>query len=218
MKNDKEHLNIDLDFLKKKDAPHVATPKAPPINSTASHTPPHPVRSTTTPVSTGYKYNWKNILIIGGIVLFFGWAIFSDDGSSSSSTTNTYNPPANGQSSGGGEDNIRLGEYSCSRYHYNQAVALDPNETEQQIESASSAFEYRTNALERLKDEIDNSYINDYSDQWEIDDYNAKVDEYNSKLPAYKRDLANLDSRIDIYNSQIQKHNNYLVANCTKAY
>lgn len=203
MKNDKDHLDIDLEFLDKKEPPK-ATPKQADVGQT-----------TPTPVSTGYKYNWKNILIIGGIVLFIGWAMFSsDDGSSSS--TNTYTPPAQTSNYNTGNDDVMVGEYSCSRYNYNQAVALNPDETEQQIESASTAFEYRTNAMKRLKDEIDNSYVNDYSEQWEIDDYNAKVDDYNSKLPAYKRDLASLDSRIDQYNAQIQTHNNYLVANCTK--
>jgi hypothetical protein len=215
MKNDKEHLKIDLDFLDKKETSHVATPKTPPPSSTASHTPP-PVKPTTTPVTTGYKYNWKNILIIGGIILFFGWAIFSDSGSS---TDSSYTPTT--QTSGysnSDDDTVNVGEYSCSRYHYNQAVALDPDETEQQIESSSSAFEYRTNRLENLKDEIDNSYVNDYSAQWEIDEYNEMIDEYNSLLPAYKRDLAALDARIDRYNAQIQTHNNYLIANCTKRY
>ena len=209
MKNDKPHLDIDLEFLDKKDHPRPTAPK----QAEAGQAAPTP-----TPVSTGYKYNWKNILIIGGIVLFIGWAMFSsDDGSSSSSTTNTYTPPAQ-TSNYSDDDSVMVGEYSCSRYHYNQAVALDPDETEQQIESARSALEYRTNRLENLKSEIDNSYVNDYSAQWEIDEYNEKVDEYNSLLPAYKRDLASLDSRIDTYNAQIQRHNNYLVATCTKRY
>lgn len=209
MKEQKDHLDIDMEFLDKKDSVRV-TPKPESNTRQTSSTPKYP--------STARKYNWKNILIIGSVILFFGWVIFSDDGSSSSSTTNTYTPPASGQTSNGNGDSIRLGEYSCSQYHYNQAVALDPDETERQIESANSAFEYHTNDLERLRDEIDNSYVNDYSAQWEIDDYNAKVDEYNSKLPVYERDLASLDSRIDKYNAQIQKHNDYLTANCTKVY
>ena len=206
MKEQKDHLDIDLEFLDKKEPVRVA-PKS---ESNAGQT-----STTPKPASTEHKYNWKNILIIGGVILFFGWAIFSDDGSSS---TDTYTPPAQTSNYNTGNDDVMVGEYSCSRSHYNQAVALDPDETEQQIESASSAFEYRTNAMKHLKDEIDNSYVNDYSEQWEIDDYNAKVDDYNSKLPAYKRDLASLDLRIDQYNAQIQTHNNYLVANCTKRY
>ncbi|MDP3763778.1 MAG: hypothetical protein Q8Q92_04020 [bacterium] len=209
MKDQKDHLNIDLEFLDKKDSVRVV-PKPESNAGQTSSTPKTPATDT--------KYNWKNILIIGGIVLFIGWAIFLDDGSSSNSTTNTYIPPVGSQTSNSSDDDVMVGQYSCSRYNYNKAVALDPDETEQQIDSASTAFEYRTNAMKRLKDEIDNSYANDYSEQWEIDDYNAKVDDYNSKLPAYKRDLAILDSRIDQYNAQIQTHNNYLVANCTKRY
>ena len=209
---EKDHLNIDLEFLDKKDAPKAKP--APSVEDSGA------TNQTSTPasVSSGYKYNRKNILIISGIVLFIGWAIFSSDDGSSSSSTNTYTPPAQTSNYNTSNDDVMVGEYSCSRYHYNQAVALDPDETEQQIESASSAFEYRTNALARLKDDIDSSYVNDYSAQWEIDEYNEKVDEYNSLLPAYKRDMAALDARIDRYNAQIQTHNNYLVANCTKRY
>jgi len=207
MKEQKDHLDIDLEFLDKKEPVRVA-PKPESSVGQAS--------STQKSLSTDRKYNWKNILIIGGVVLFFGWVIFSDD--SSSSSTNTYTPPAQTSNYNSDDDTVMVGEYSCSRYHYNQAVALDPDETEQQIDSAQSALEYRTNRLENLKSEIDNSYVNDYSAQWEINEYNEKVDEYNSLLPAYKRDLANIDSRIDTYNAQIQRHNNYLVANCTKRY
>lgn len=208
MKEPKDHLDIDLEFLDKKEPVRVA----PKPESHAGKTP-----STSKSPSAGHKYNWKNILIIGGVILFFGWVIFSDDGSSSSST-NTYTPPAQTSNYNPGNDDVMVGEYSCSRSHYNQAVALDPDETEQQIESASSAFEYRTNALASLKDDIDSSYVNDYSAQWEIDEYNEMVDRYNSLLPAYKRDMSALDTRIDRYNAQIQTHNNYLVANCTKRY
>lgn len=207
MKEQKDHLDIDLEFLDKKEPVRVA----PKPESHAGETP-----NTPKSPSAGHKYNWKNILIIGGVILFFGWVIFSDDGSSSNST-NTYTPPAQ-TSKNTDNDDVMIGEYSCSRYHYNQAVALDPDETEQQIESASSAFEYRTNALESLKDDIDSSFVNDYSAQWEIDEYNEMVDRYNSLLPAYKRDMSALDARIDRYNAQIQTHNNYLVANCTKRY
>jgi len=205
MKNEKDHLNIDLEFLDKKETPKVASKQSDNENQPR----------VSTPASTGYKYNWKNILIIGGVVLFIGWAMFSSDSDNSNSTTSTYTPSVNNQAS---NDDLMIGQYSCSRYHYDQAVALDPDESEQQIENARVALEARTNSLERIKNQIDSSYVNDYSDQWEIDQYNELVDEYNSKLPAYKRDLADLDTRIDRYNAQIQKHNNYLTANCTKKY
>ena len=91
MKDDKKHLDIDLEFLDKKDS---AKPK-PSTDGTGSSK--EPASSGLDPVSnqdvetvsTGYKYNWKNILIIGGIILFFGWAIFSGD-SSNTNTNSTY--------------------------------------------------------------------------------------------------------------------------------
>jgi hypothetical protein len=208
MKELKDHLNIDLEFLDKKESVRVV-PKSDSNTTQTSSSP--------TSIPSDRKYNWKNILIIGGVMLFLGWIIFSDNGSSSNSTsnTNTYTDPASSQAS---NNDLMIGQYSCSRYHYDQVVALDPDETEQQVENARIALETRSNALERIKNQIDSSYVNDYSDQWEIDQYNELVDEYNSKLPAYKRDSAALDARIDRYNTQIQKHNNYLTANCTKKY
>lgn len=209
MKDSKEHLDIDLEFLDKKEPIRVA-PKPESNTRQTSNTPKAPSKVTT--------YNWKNILIISGVILFIGWAIFSSDDGSSSSSTNTYIPPTQTSNYNTNNDNVMIGEYSCSRSHYNQAVTLNPDETEQQIENASNAFEYRANALERLEDEINSSYVDEYSTQWEIDDYNAKVNEYNSKLPAYERDLVSLEARINTYNAQIQRHNNYLAANCTKKY
>ena len=58
MKESKDHLDIDLEFLDKKEPLRVA-PKPHEQTSSTSKSP-----------STGSKYNWKNILIIGGIVLF----------------------------------------------------------------------------------------------------------------------------------------------------
>lgn len=207
MKEPKDHLDIDLEFLDKKDSVRVVSKP----ESDTGHAP-----STQKAPSTDTKYNWKNILIIGGIVLFFGWAMFSDS-ESPSSTDSSYTPSTSNYSNTD-DDVVMVGEYSCSRYHYDQAVSLDPDETEQQIEAAGSAFEYRTNALENLKDEIDNSYVNEYSSQWEIDEYNDNIDEYNSLLPAYNRDSVALDTRINRYNAQVETHNNYLISNCTKQY
>ena len=91
MKDDKKHLNIDLDFLDKKDGKDA--PKTKPAKETNAssddHTTPPPTPEVET-VTSEYKYNWKNILIIGGIVVFFGWAIFSG---SNSNTNSTYTPP-----------------------------------------------------------------------------------------------------------------------------
>lgn len=210
MKNDKEHLNIDLEFLDKKEPPKVA----PKQHEATGQTPHH-----STPVSTGYKYNWKNILIIGGVVLFIGWAMFSNSDSSSSPTTSNspYTPSAQTTNSNS-DDTVIRGQYRCSSYNASQADALAPSESESTISSAQNALEQRSTYLENLKSEIDGSYVNEYSSQYEIDNYNQKVDDYNSELASYKRDASSMSSRIDRFNSQVEAHNNYLINHCTKAY
>jgi len=207
--SNKKHLDIDLEFLDKKEPP-MATPKH------DSHTRQTP--SAPTSKSVSHKYNWKNILIIAGIVIFTSWVVVSNDSGGSDLSTNTTVSPSQASNYDTNDDNIMVGEYSCSRYNYNQAVALAPIETEQQIDNESTSLEYRSDEIDQLESKINNSYINSYSEQWEIDQYNKIVNEYNSKLSAYNRDFANLDARIDKYNAQIQKHNNYLIANCTKKY
>ncbi|MFZ2187798.1 MAG: hypothetical protein WAV46_04205 [Candidatus Moraniibacteriota bacterium] len=207
MKDSKDHLDIDLGFLDKKDS-LIVTPK-PDFNTGQTSSAP-------TSILASHKYNWKNILIIGGVILFFGWALFSDD-SSSSNTTNNTSPSTVSTTSTTGNDVI-VGQYSCSRDHSNQADILNPDENESQIALAQNTLENQTNELERLKREIDGSNVNEYSSQYQINQYNAAVDAYNSKLPAYKRAVADTNTRIDRYNAQVQKRNNYLAANCTKRY
>lgn len=202
MKQDKQHLDIDLEFLDK-----TSSKKEEPIRDETR-------KNTAAQKFKLSKSQIKKYLIIGGIVIFFGWVIFSEDSSTTNTNTGSYATPNVTQTSSN-SDTVVVGEYTCSRYHYNQAVALDPDETESQMTAAQNALEYRANALERLQNEIESSYVNDYSSQWEIDQYNEMVDEYNSKLPAYKRDAASLDSRVDRYNAQIATHNNYLKNNCT---
>lgn len=209
MKESKNHLNIDLEFLDKKEPP-VATPKP------DSHT--RQTSGASTSKSDGHRYNWKNILIIAGIVLFISWVIVYSDNGSSGSSTNTPASPSQASNYDTDDDSVMEGEYSCSRYYYNQVVAIRPTETEQQIENAQTSLKNKSDEIDRLKNKIDNSYVNEYSEQWEIDQYNKMVNEYNSGLSAYNQSLTNLDARIDKYNAQIQKHNNYLIANCTKKY
>lgn len=204
MADDKQHIDIDLDFLDRKSSPQREE-KSGGYQEKTPHKRPGKKLS---------EYNWKKILLIGGVILFFGWIIFSEDNSTSNTNTGSYTPSSATQMSPN-NDSVVIGEYTCSRYHYNQAVALDPDESEAQITAAENALEYRANELERLQSEIESSYVNEYSSQYKINQYNAMVDEYNSKLFSYKRDAISLDSRIDKYNAQIAKHNNYLKNNCT---
>jgi len=179
--------------------------------------PKQPIRKehTKAPEATiSIKWNWKTISIIAGVIIVIIWIASSED---STTPTSTYTPPSTNQvrNVSADEDSIIYGEYRCSRYHYDKAVALSPSETEQTLKSAQSSMDLRASELKRLERELKYSYVTEYSSQYEIDDYNAKVNTYNSKLTSYKRDATALDSRIDRFNAQVVAHNNYLTQNCT---
>jgi hypothetical protein len=203
MEQDKQHLDIDLEFLDKDSSKKDGAIR----NETR--------KNTSVPKLKLSKSQIKKYLIIGGVVIFFGWVIFSDNNSSTSTTnTGSYTPSSVNQASSD-SDTFVIGEYRCSRYNYDKAVTLAPSESEQQIDTARNALEYKSNELDRLKNEIDSSYVNEYSSQYEINQYNATVNEYNSKLASYKRDETSFSSRVDRYNAQVEAHNNYLRNNCT---
>ena len=63
MNKDNKHLDINLDFLDEEDESK---------KKLSSHKP-----KIANKESKVKKYNWKTILIIAGVVLFFGWAISS---------------------------------------------------------------------------------------------------------------------------------------------
>ncbi len=192
-KEHKEHLEIDLEFLDKKELTRAVS---------KSNT----VQEPTTQKSPTREYGWKNILIVVGVALFF-WAIFSGD--SDSNITQTTSP-----SSGGA--NVIVGEYSCSSYHSDRVSQLEPTEDESTIDLAQAALSRRSDEIDRMYAEIENSDVNENSSEYEIDEYNAKLDLYRSKVSTYNRDVASLDPRIDQYNAQVERYNNYLSANCTK--
>lgn len=210
MKNDKEHLKINLDFLDKKETSHVATQKAQPQSNTTSHTPP-PTKPTTAPVSTGYKYNWKNILIIGGIVLFFGWAIFSGDGGSSSSST-TYTPSELGSNNllaEGGQT------FRCSDSNYDRAIQLRPSASlGAQLANESDTLDAQIARNNAEGTALENMYVNEY-DQSEVDSYNYRVDRYNTERQRLINAVNSWQTRSDAFDRSIDTYNNFLDANCT---
>jgi len=199
MEKQNKHLNIDLEFLEGKGTPR----------DKARHD------ESRSPLFHGRKYNWKNIFLVGGLILFFVWVIVSNDGATRTNTDN-YEPPIVNQPSSD-NDAMVFGEYRCSKYHYSQAAAINPDKIKQQLLiAAQNELRHRGSELDRLKSEINNTHVNDYSSQYEIDQYNEMVDEYNSKLASYNRDVGNSDSEIDVFNAQVERHNNYLMTNCTK--
>jgi hypothetical protein len=203
MKDPKDHLNIDLDFLDKKDPIRVA-PK-PETNTkdkqekveSKNNSKESEDKKTVSEVSTDVKYNWKKILIVGGIILFFGWAIFSgSDDSGSSSNSNSYSSNSNATFTDESGQTFR-----CSDYRYDQAMAMKPTQTE------SDLLDSRVSASQAEKSRIENMYVDEY-DQDSIDSYNSAVDSFNYKNNRLKSDLAAWDAKVNAYN-------NYLDSYCT---
>lgn len=202
MKKDDKNLDFNLEFLDKE--------------SSSSQKPKTAQKSSgnSAPIfSAGVKDKLKlwgiGIAVVVGLV-FFG-ALFSDDSSSSSN----YTPPTSNSNSAYSSDDdlIQVGEYMCSRYHYNKATELEPDESSLTFEQ--NLLINRGNEVDRLANELEYSYVNEYSAQWEIDEYNAKVAEYNRKLTSYNRDADSMDSKIDRHNGRVEIYNNYLIQNCT---
>ncbi len=90
MTQDKKHLNFDLEFLDKNNSSETK-----PVNNQK----PKRVGNRNI-ILTAIKYNWKKILIVVGIILFFGWVIFSED----SSNTSNYTSPTTGKTSSYGNN------------------------------------------------------------------------------------------------------------------
>lgn len=214
MADKNEHLKIDLDFLDKKEAAEIGTPKAIQSDGTTDGS---GIRHdstplTQTPISTGYKYNRKNILIVGAIILFFGWAIFSGDNGSSSSV------PADTSSSN--SENVATGQYMCSRsdHNYADSIDADPNNYQKTaLDNRTSAIAIRSNSLDAEKASIQSEYVDETS-QYSIDAHNARIDSYNIKLEQYQADVQSLQNAIDSYNAAEKPYNNYLQTHCTRQY
>ncbi|MHB8667218.1 MAG: hypothetical protein ACYC7B_06835 [Burkholderiales bacterium] len=191
MQNDKNKLDVDLGFLDE------AKPRDAETNAASS-----------------YKINWRNIAIIGGLIIAIIIWVNLDDKSSTPRRSPTpvasapaYQPPADTSGT------VRNGQYHCSRYDSDQADRLSPV-GESDLTMQQQTLERRSNALDSLKTQISLNAVNQYSDQSAIDSYNALVDRYNAQLTAFKADAAVLQSRIDQFNAQVQAHNNYLIAHC----
>ena len=193
MQNDKEHLNVDLGFLDE------AQP-----------------REAETLAKSGYKVNWRNIAIIGGLmVAVFIWANLDDKSSTSRKSSPApvasapvYQPPAT--NTGG---TVQNGRFRCSRYDSNQADQLSPgNESELTLQQQEVAR--RRNALDSLTTQINLSNVNQYSGKAAIDIYNALVEQYNAQLTSFKSDVVAYQARVDRFNAQVVVHNNYLLEHC----
>jgi len=214
MTKNKEHLDIDLDFLDDEDpSKKDVSDRKPNISNKQDKK---------------QKYNLKSILIIGVVVLFFIWVFASDDGLSSNST---QIKPTQDQAqniiltkntsfdkslvSTEEEEYIILGEYRCLMYHYNKASELEPSKSREAfLESERIRIDNKGRELEKFALEIENMYVDEYS-QWSVDNYNSKLNSYNRQFYTYESGHEKFQYDINSYNNKVTVYNNYLENNCT---
>ncbi|MDP3763571.1 MAG: hypothetical protein Q8Q92_02885 [bacterium] len=190
-----EHLDLQTDFLDK---------NTPPKKGASVRKPNAPNGEGDTP-----KYNWKKVLLIGGVILFFGWVIFSDSGSSTSSSTPSSGTNSNNLLSDRGQT------FRCSDSNYNRAMQLKPNtSTGAQLANESDSLDTRIAANKAEKASLDEMYV-DENDQYEVDNYNSRVDNYNTERQRLMTAANSWEQRSKAFDSQIDTYNNFLDANCT---
>jgi len=275
MKEKKDHLNIDLDFLgeeeissPEKEKSHAAPRKAKASPTTTqkddpeeiegeeetaspkkekSHTTPKKTKpaATTTqkdePEESEYNDNasryWRNplfIFILASVLSSLAAVLLSSTTSDSSDTSDyseyesltsdysEYEPPTNEDISiaigripeaVNTEDLVVTGEYLCSQYHADKSTELEKDYSflpvRKEILSQQEA------EIDQLWDGIQYSATDEYSPQWEIDNYNEKVNIYNDKRVRWERDIELFNSQAEAASSQIRKYNNYLIEHCT---
>lgn len=116
------------------------------------------------------------------------------------------------------DDTVTEGQYRCSRYNHNKAQELKPSLVEKDdIERRQRFLDAENNNLSVLKRQIDFTNVDQYS-QASVDEYNALISDYDSRLEVLRINTNSLQNRIDDYNAKIADYNNYLMANCKKAY
>lgn len=212
MKDSKDHLDIDLEFLDKKEPVRVAPKPEAKAPKTGDPNWRYYDPKNANP-QKGKKYNWKKIIIIGAVILFVV-LVGSSDNQASSPSGGTYVPTA--QPSGSG--NVIVGQYSCPSYAATQADSIQPSDSVKlQLDREQTNLQARSNRLDIQKNQLDSTYV-DETDQSSIDDYNSRVNSYNYGINSYKSDASALSNRIDAYNAQVERYNSYLASNCTKRY
>ncbi len=203
----KDKINLNLNFLEK-DTLEVSSNK--PVHQKKSEEIKSKQHKLSKPMSDGAKKWLTGIVIVVAIALF---GAFSDD---SSPTTPTSNSTVTASQSDDGL--IQTGQYRCSQYHHNRAGELKPSATEStNLDSKTSQLASESNRMDSEKSQLENEYVDEY-DQWSIDQHNENIDDYNSRLQSYRYRAQTHEASIDSHNARVEIYNNYLVANCTRAY
>jgi len=201
MGQQRERLNLDLDFLdkesesskeKKKQAKRQGKQRSKGNSSVK---------------------DWKSKGLIIGFILLVCWAWFSEEESS-------INQKSNGKiNANPSHDSIEysVGNYYCSEYHSKKAEELLPDQnTQKNLEFELSALNEEEIRLENLYDTINSSTVNEYSSQSSIDYYNDLVDNYNVRRENYNSKVVDLNQRFEHHSKKVDIYNNYLDQNCSK--
>jgi hypothetical protein len=185
MRSDKEHLDVDLGFLDE------AKP-----------------REAQAPAASRYRVNWRNISVIGGVIIT-GLVLIglSDKTSSGHPPPTSYAPSTT---------TVSNGQFSCSRYDSNQADVMAPKNGSE-LDQEEEELKRRRDTLNSLKTRIDMSGVTQHSSQSSIDRYNSMIDQYNVQLTSFKTDSASHQTRIETYNQKVGARNSYLLSHCRRA-
>lgn len=107
------------------------------------------------------------------------------------------------------------GQYACKRNVVTVLDGMEPKGKEE-IDLEQAALSRGKADLDNLKFQMSLRGVTPYSDQHEIDAYNALVAKYNARLASLKSDFSAHEAHIDAYNKQVDARNDYLIAHCTR--
>jgi hypothetical protein len=142
---------------------------------------------------------------------------FSEFDPTKSPTVQLGNDFSKGVENSGATATVNNGQFRCSLSDSNQADAMSP-QNEFELNRETSEFKRRGQALDSLKNIIESSRVNEYSDQYSIDRFNAMIDQYNMQLTQYKVDYTSYQAHLNLYNQRVDARNNYLLTHCRRAY
>jgi hypothetical protein len=210
----KDKINFDLDFLdkntKEKPKHNPNTSKDPNWvfhDGNKSNTRKAPVPASGGMSDTAKKWAW-------GIGIFIVLAIIGSLSDSSSSSTpstssNTYQPTTSAS-----DGSVRVGQYWCSSYAASHADSIEPSATEKNaLDIQATRVKNAGDARKVEKASIENEYV-DETDQYAIDEHNARIDSYNNRYQTYSDDYDDYERKLAAYNQKVDTYNNYLTSNC----
>lgn len=207
MEHKDKKFRLDLDFLDK-DASEVKPDRS--VHQKESEVAKSEPLKPSKPMSDGVKKWLTGIAIVGAIGLF---GALSDNSSSTPPTSNSTI-----SSSQYDDGLIQTGQYRCSQYHHNRAGELEPSATEgANLDLKTDQLSSESDQMDSEKYRLENEYVDEY-DQWSIDQHNESIDDFNSRLKSYQYQAQAHEASIDSYNARVETYNNYLIANCTRAY